>query len=172
MRRRQGLDLCPNTGFGVTGLARRQADVDQELLASRQNRPVRGTLHFMGQFQLLALADQDAGRHTDRLARMGLLKVVHRGLDGEIAHAGCNVIRIRAHMQHHRIGSIGKDLTIAALVHVTVVISPIGRDHPTQRVVVTMTIAGRAVENVPFEVVETNDGRWLVQNVNLEVVMR
>ena len=47
-----------------------------------------------------------------------------------------------------------------------------GRDHPTQRVVVTMTIGGRSVENVPFEVVETNDGRWLVQNVNLAVVMR
>jgi len=46
-----------------------------------------------------------------------------------------------------------------------------GRDDPTTRVMVNMTINGRSVDNVPFVVVRANSGRWLVQEVDLERVM-
>ena len=46
-----------------------------------------------------------------------------------------------------------------------------GRDDPTTRVLVNMTINGRAVDNIPFVVVRADSGRWLVQEVDLERVM-
>jgi hypothetical protein len=46
-----------------------------------------------------------------------------------------------------------------------------GRDAPTTRVVVDLTVRGTPVPGVPFEVVRTSGGRWLVQDVNLQRVM-
>ncbi len=46
-----------------------------------------------------------------------------------------------------------------------------GRDVPTTRVLVTLTINGEAVNNVPFLVVQASEGRWLVQEIDLELVM-
>ncbi len=46
-----------------------------------------------------------------------------------------------------------------------------GRDIPTTRVVVTLTINGQSVHDVPFLVVQASGGRWLVQEVGLERVM-
>lgn len=47
-----------------------------------------------------------------------------------------------------------------------------GRTTPTTRVLVDMTTElGVGVTAVPFEVVRTGEGRWLVQNVDLERVM-
>ena len=47
-----------------------------------------------------------------------------------------------------------------------------GRTQPTTRVMVDMTTElGVPVDGVPFEVVRSEDGRWLVQRVDLERVM-
>jgi len=47
-----------------------------------------------------------------------------------------------------------------------------GRTAPTTRVLVDMTTdVGREVAAVPFEVVRTGEGSWLVQRVDLERVM-
>ena len=47
-----------------------------------------------------------------------------------------------------------------------------GRSAPTTQVLVDMTTAlGAQVEAVPFDVVRTDEGRWLVQRVDLERVM-
>jgi len=46
-----------------------------------------------------------------------------------------------------------------------------GRDVPTTRVLVTLTIDGESVSDVPFLVVQASGGRWLVQEVDLERVM-
>lgn len=46
-----------------------------------------------------------------------------------------------------------------------------GRDVPTTRVLVTLTINGEAVNDVPFLVVQASGGRWLVQEIDLERVM-
>jgi hypothetical protein len=46
-----------------------------------------------------------------------------------------------------------------------------GRDVPTTRVVVTLTINGASVNDVPFVVVQASEGRWLVQEIDLERVM-
>lgn len=46
-----------------------------------------------------------------------------------------------------------------------------GRDTPTTRVVVNLTIRGQAVNNIPFLVVQAGAGRWLVQEVDLQRVM-
>lgn len=47
-----------------------------------------------------------------------------------------------------------------------------GRTAPTTQVLVDMTTTlGEDVSAVPFEVVQTDEGRWLVQRVNLERVM-
>jgi hypothetical protein len=47
-----------------------------------------------------------------------------------------------------------------------------GRRIPATRVLVNMTtIQGVAVSNVPFVVVRSNEGRWLVENVDLQRVM-
>lgn len=46
-----------------------------------------------------------------------------------------------------------------------------GRDTPTTRVVVNLTIGGQSVDNVPFLVVQASGGRWLVQEVDLQRVM-
>jgi hypothetical protein len=47
-----------------------------------------------------------------------------------------------------------------------------GRMVPATRVFVDMTTAeGSAVSNVPFIVVKTDDGRWLIENVDLQTVM-
>jgi hypothetical protein len=46
-----------------------------------------------------------------------------------------------------------------------------GRLAPTRRVLVDMTVQGDPVPEVPFEVVQTDEGRWLIQSVDLEHVM-
>lgn len=47
-----------------------------------------------------------------------------------------------------------------------------GRTAPTTQVTVNMTtVQGVNVQSVPFEVVRTGEGRWLVQRVDLERVM-
>ena len=47
-----------------------------------------------------------------------------------------------------------------------------GRVAPTQRVLVDMTTdGGTAVAGVPFVVVRTGDGRWLVEQVDLQRIM-
>jgi hypothetical protein len=46
-----------------------------------------------------------------------------------------------------------------------------GRTSPTRRVFVDLTIQGRRVANMPFIVVRTSDGRWLVEQVPLERIM-
>lgn len=47
-----------------------------------------------------------------------------------------------------------------------------GRQAPTTQVTVNMTtVQGVNVQAVPFEVVRTGEGRWLVQRVDLERVM-
>jgi hypothetical protein len=47
-----------------------------------------------------------------------------------------------------------------------------GREHPTTRVGVHLVIRGRDVSDVPFLVVQTSEGRWLVEEIDLEKVMR
>jgi hypothetical protein len=47
-----------------------------------------------------------------------------------------------------------------------------GRDNPARRVTVSMTTArGRTVSEVPFVVVQDGDGRWLIEQVDLQRVM-
>lgn len=46
-----------------------------------------------------------------------------------------------------------------------------GRDAPTTRVMVELTVSGQAVPGVPFVVVQTPEGRWLVQEIGLEQAM-
>ena len=46
-----------------------------------------------------------------------------------------------------------------------------GRDVPARRVIVDMTIEGDAVSGMPFVVVRTSEGRWLVEQVPLERIM-
>lgn len=43
-----------------------------------------------------------------------------------------------------------------------------GRSEPTTRIGVNLTIGQDTVRDVPFEVVRTEEGRWLVQRVALE----
>ena len=47
-----------------------------------------------------------------------------------------------------------------------------GREFPTTRVIVTLTQDGRDVTDVPFLVVRTKDGGWLVEEVDLALVTR
>jgi hypothetical protein len=46
-----------------------------------------------------------------------------------------------------------------------------GRNSPTRRVLVDMTVGGRNVSAAPFVVVQTGAGRWLVEEVPLETIM-
>ena len=46
-----------------------------------------------------------------------------------------------------------------------------GRQAPTTRILVDMTIQGQPVPGVPFVVVQTGRGRWLVQEIGLEQAM-
>ena len=46
-----------------------------------------------------------------------------------------------------------------------------GRDNPTMQVMVDITRGGNTVRNVPFVVVRSGDGQWLVEEVDLERVM-
>ena len=46
-----------------------------------------------------------------------------------------------------------------------------GRNSPTRRVLVDMTVSGRTVSAAPFVVVQTGEGRWLVEEVPLETIM-
>ena len=46
-----------------------------------------------------------------------------------------------------------------------------GRSVPATRIYVTLTVGNKAISNVPFVVVQTNDGRWLVEQVDLAMVM-
>jgi len=45
-----------------------------------------------------------------------------------------------------------------------------GRDHPTTRVNVNLLIDGRNIPDVPFLVVQTKEGRWLVEEIDLAKV--
>ena len=47
-----------------------------------------------------------------------------------------------------------------------------GREHPTTRVTVTITKGGRQIADVPFLVVQTDRGGWLVEQVDLEKITR
>ncbi|MFQ5538539.1 MAG: hypothetical protein ACE5GJ_13930 [Gemmatimonadota bacterium] len=47
-----------------------------------------------------------------------------------------------------------------------------GRPTLTRRVLVDLTMGDRTVTGVPFDVVRTRDGTWLVERVDLERVMR
>ncbi len=42
-----------------------------------------------------------------------------------------------------------------------------GRKNPTTRVGVDLWIAGKRIQDVPFTVVQTGDGRWLVEEIDL-----
>jgi len=46
-----------------------------------------------------------------------------------------------------------------------------GRQAPTTRVLVDLTVQGAPVRGVPFVVVQSDEGRWLVQEVDLARVM-
>jgi hypothetical protein len=46
-----------------------------------------------------------------------------------------------------------------------------GRESPTTRVLVNMTVQGASIPGVPFVVVQSDEGRWLVQEVDLARVM-
>jgi hypothetical protein len=46
-----------------------------------------------------------------------------------------------------------------------------GRTSPTRRVLVDMDMGTRAVAAAPFVVVQTGEGRWLVEEVPLETIM-
>ena len=46
-----------------------------------------------------------------------------------------------------------------------------GRTSPTTQVMVDLTVRGEEVEGVPFVVVQTSEGRWLVEFVDLQRVM-
>jgi hypothetical protein len=46
-----------------------------------------------------------------------------------------------------------------------------GRTSPARRVMVDLTIDGEAVTAMPFVVVQTGEGRWLVEQVPLERIM-
>jgi hypothetical protein len=47
-----------------------------------------------------------------------------------------------------------------------------GRTSPARRVLVNMTtLQGALIREVPFVVVQTSGGRWLIEQVNLELVM-
>jgi len=46
-----------------------------------------------------------------------------------------------------------------------------GRTTPARRVIVDLTIEGQAVSAMPFIVVRTSEGRWLVEQVPLERIM-
>lgn len=43
-----------------------------------------------------------------------------------------------------------------------------GRVHPTSRIGVNLLMDGRSVEDVPFIVVKTGEGRWLVEQIGLD----
>lgn len=45
-----------------------------------------------------------------------------------------------------------------------------GRESPTTRVGVTLTIDGETYPDVTFVTVRTNEGRWMVQEIDLERV--
>jgi hypothetical protein len=45
-----------------------------------------------------------------------------------------------------------------------------GRDHPTRRVGVDLTIGGEVIPNVAFDVVQTREGTWMVTQIDLEAV--
>jgi hypothetical protein len=47
-----------------------------------------------------------------------------------------------------------------------------GREFPTTRVIVTITKAGRQIPDVPFLVIQTERGGWLVEQVDLEKITR
>jgi hypothetical protein len=45
-----------------------------------------------------------------------------------------------------------------------------GRMDPTSRIAVDMRIDGRDIEDVPFVVVRTSEGRWLIEEVGLATI--
>ena len=47
-----------------------------------------------------------------------------------------------------------------------------GREFPTTRVTVTLTKGGREIPDVPFLVVRTDRGGWLVEEVDLQKITR
>jgi hypothetical protein len=47
-----------------------------------------------------------------------------------------------------------------------------GREFPTTRVIVSLTKQGKQIADIPFLVVQTSKGGWLVEQVDLEKVMK
>jgi len=45
-----------------------------------------------------------------------------------------------------------------------------GREDPTTRLSVDLVIGGRTYRDIGFEVVRTGEGRWLVQNIELQKI--
>jgi len=47
-----------------------------------------------------------------------------------------------------------------------------GREHPTSRIGVNFVMRGRDVMDIPFLVVQAKDGRWFIEEIDLEKVGR
>lgn len=47
-----------------------------------------------------------------------------------------------------------------------------GREYPTTRVMVSLIKDGREIKNIPFLVVATKDGGWIVEEVDLALITR
>ena len=79
----------------------------------------------MGQFHLFPIGQKHARINNNILARVGFQQVFDGCFHGKEAVPACHVFLICADGQHEPIGGIAEHLTIAALIHVTIIIGPI-----------------------------------------------
>ena len=79
----------------------------------------------MRQFYFFAIGKNHAALNSDLLPCMGFVEVFHRCFSGKETMSGGNIVGICSHGDHESICSIGKHLTVAAFVHMAVIVGPV-----------------------------------------------
>ena len=91
-------------------------------------------LHLVEQPELLALAPgPNEAVDMDGFAGAALVDERGVGVDREVAQARGDVGGVGPDHRHDRVGGIGKNLAVAALVHMAVIVGPVDRNDALHR---------------------------------------
>ena len=107
---------------------RLRVDMQQHLLGGRERVAGRRMDHRLEHVQPLLVDREHLRRRVDRLQRPHLLQMHDVRLDGEIAAAAVVIGLVDAGEGQERVRAVRKDLQIARLGHVAVIVDPFRRD--------------------------------------------
>ena len=105
--------------------------MQQHVLARRHQHIPRP--HLIENMQFPTCSRQPQCRHSDPGSGGHFGQMADMRFGGEIAAAGCDIVGIAADQRYETVRRLAKGLSIAAVVHVNIVIGPVQRHRPVNR---------------------------------------